>query len=38
VLKFLVKVEEDPNLKAWAADELKNFQKRIKLDFVQRWK
>ena len=30
VLKFLVKVEEDPNLKAWAADELKNFQKRIK--------
>jgi hypothetical protein len=30
VLKFLVKVEEDPNLRAWAADELKNFQKRIK--------
>jgi hypothetical protein len=30
VLKFLVKVEEDPHLRAWAEDELKHFQKRIK--------
>jgi hypothetical protein len=30
VLKFLVKVEEDPNLKAWAEDELSSLRRRVK--------